>query len=569
MNPEQRAYFENAALFGMVSEALTSYATTHDFSQYDNDNDGDIDLVTILYAGPDTGWGSFWWAYRWEFSLNEAQTTTFNGKRLKQFVFQFVSRRDQSDFDPHTLLHETGHAFGLADYYDYDESVGPSGGVGGLDMMDANWGNQNAFSRWLLDWITPEVISSGPAAPKQLVASGSTLNTNKAIAIFPRLGDTTSPTQELFIIENRFRIGNDDKAALLPNNGLLIWHVIANPNSTDDGFSFDNSFSDRKLIRLIRADSDEDFPAGERAGAGTFFNAPKWFGPSSTPNSNSYSGLPTSVIVQDISAPGETMTVKVGFDAQSPPHPIAAAADGALSAPSALRNAVTARSETNDPARLEAVDLATVEESFEELRGASTDQLKMLWDAATKDQAQGSNRQSEVLKQLILTQWASRDGFQAVAAVLRLPQSDFSREVFARVMETWANHDASSAAGWYFTPANRTVVQDRKLIAGEGFAKAVFHWWSQNDFKKAVAMLDKVQASELAGALAAIKAVATAEGVPSALLKAQISQLKGNRTIIEAVDHVQQEKKLLEAPEVTPRMKEQFRGLIERSHSLK
>jgi hypothetical protein len=65
----------------MLSEVLDAFDATHDFAQYDNDNDGDIDLVTLLYAGPNTGWGSFWWAYRWAFFIPEASTKRFDGKR--------------------------------------------------------------------------------------------------------------------------------------------------------------------------------------------------------------------------------------------------------------------------------------------------------------------------------------------------------------------------------------------------------------------------------------------------------------------------------------------------------
>ena len=60
----QQQLLDNQALFDMAAEVLRTHST-HDFSQYDNDNDGDIDLLTILYAGPQGSWASFWWAYRW------------------------------------------------------------------------------------------------------------------------------------------------------------------------------------------------------------------------------------------------------------------------------------------------------------------------------------------------------------------------------------------------------------------------------------------------------------------------------------------------------------------------
>ena len=224
--PEQRQQMQwvldTKAIFKMASDAMDALHATNDYKQYDNDNDGDIDLVTIMYAGPDTGWGSFWWAYRSEFPDSVASTKTFDGKKLKQFVFGFVNTRGAAndDFDPTTLIHETGHAFGLADYYDYDDSY-PTGGVGGLDMMDANQGNHCAFSRWLLDWIQPTAIGTGAPVNRTLIASGSTQTSNKAIAIFPGLNNLLAPNQELFLIENRYKIGNDEK---MPGSGILVWH---------------------------------------------------------------------------------------------------------------------------------------------------------------------------------------------------------------------------------------------------------------------------------------------------------------------------------------------------------
>jgi len=566
LSPEQKAYFENAALFDIVSEALTSFDATHDFQRYDNDNDGDIDLVTILYAGPPTGWMSFWWAYRWEFFIDAALTRTFDGKRLKQFVFQFVSKRDQSDFDPLTLLHEMGHAFGLPDYYDYDEDVGPAGGVGRLDMMDANWGNQNAFSRWLLDWIKPEVIGAGTPTVRQLVASGSTLNSNKAIAVFPNLHDSSAPSQELFLIENRFRMGNDGGVASPPNDGLLIWHVVAHPNASSDGFTLDNSYTDRKLIRLVRADADDDFPAKGQADAGTYFNAPKEFTPTSTPSSTGYTGSATNVVVKEISAPGETMTANIGFvSSPVPPLPLLNAGRLAAVNPELRDAAAGIEQESRAEAQPESIDVSAMEESLVKFRSASADELSAMWEESRKDATvQGGLRQTEVLQQLLLTQWAAKDGPKAARAVLGLPSNEFAREAFSRVMETWARHEPSSAAGWYFDPKNRKTIEEGKLAAGTRFAHAVFQWWARNDFKKAVTMLDQVRISEMDGALSALNNIAAKEGVTASVLKEQLSTLKQNRKAIEAVNHLQEARRKIEVLAVDPQVKEQFRKLLER-----
>ncbi len=309
----QQARLDCQAIFDMVTASMEAADDEFDYAQYDNDNDGDIDLVTILYTGPHTGWYGFWWAYQWNFQkfVEEAKHRLFDGKRLNQFVFQFVKTRDNgADFNPHTLIHEMGHAFGLPDYYDYKSGKGPDGGIGSLDMMDGNWGNHNAFSRWLLDWIELEVIGSGPPKTVSLVAAGSQEPGPKGVAVFPGLSRRNAPDQEMFIAEYRAQVGNDEGEGSIPGRGLLIWHVDASVDTDEDEFSYDNSYTNRKLIRLVRADSPEDFCEGERAGPDTFFSVGQSFAP---PSSNNYEGLPTNVFVSGLRENDGLMIASVGF----------------------------------------------------------------------------------------------------------------------------------------------------------------------------------------------------------------------------------------------------------------
>ena len=213
---QQKIILDNDALFRLITGALDSLDASTDFSRFDNDNDGDVDLLTVMYAGAPAGWGSFWWAYRWEFFLQHHANKRYDGKRLRQFVFQFIDPRSgTSDFHPQTLIHEFGHALGLPDYYDYCSKAqfqqlrcpgwvtdaGPDGGVGKLDIMDGNWGNHNAFSRWLLDWVQPQVVARRTSV--ELRPSTGPPGDSKAGAIFPGLQQTDTPGQELFLIEHR------------------------------------------------------------------------------------------------------------------------------------------------------------------------------------------------------------------------------------------------------------------------------------------------------------------------------------------------------------------------------
>ena len=295
----------------LIKEALQHYdGSGHDFSQYDNNGDGVIDYFAVIWAGPDTGWANFWWGYQTSW-YNPAASVTLDGKTLGTYSWQWASNASQGDrnppnYDPLTLIHETGHAMGLPDYYDYDNAVGPKGGVGGLDMMDAARGDHNCFSKFLFDWITPAVYTSS-ASGLSLLSSGDHKDSNSIIVMDSDPGGNFG---EYFMVQNRQRVGNDAGAGY-PADGLLIWHVDSRLNSGGTDFRYDNSWTDHKLLRLMEADGLEQIESGKSANAGDYWVSGKVFGPGTKPNSARYDGTITKLGVNNISAASASMTLDV------------------------------------------------------------------------------------------------------------------------------------------------------------------------------------------------------------------------------------------------------------------
>lgn len=276
-----------------------------DFSQFDNDGDGQIEYFIVIWTGPNNGWSNFWWGY---------QTNFFDpgyfvdGKRLAKYSWQWEGYYGSyGPFSPHTVIHETGHGLGLPDYYDYDDTVGPNGGVGGLDMMDANWGDHNSFSKWVLDWLTPVVVASG----SQTITLNPSATSPDAVLIMP--GATSSdPFREFFIAQNRHRIGNDQG---YPTDGMLIWHVDATLNYAGNNYAYNNSYTDHKLIKLMQADGlerIENYSAS--ADAAMYYTPGKSLGPLTNPQSRDYIGVDTGVNVTGISQFGPQMTATFSID---------------------------------------------------------------------------------------------------------------------------------------------------------------------------------------------------------------------------------------------------------------
>lgn len=548
---DQKLRMDNQALFDLISEAIDQVDAQTDLSTFDNDHDGDVDLLSILYTGPDEGWNSFWWAYRWEFFVPDSFRKTFDGKRLKQFVFQFVDPRQGSDFDPTTLIHETGHALGLPDFYDYcpiesfqqdhcpewATQPGPDGGIGGLDMMDANWGNHNAFSRWLLDWIDPVVISPGASSSLVLSASGATSGGTKAVAIFPGLEATDTPAQEMFIMENRERVGNDAGYAQMPADGLLIWHVDAVPNSSGDDFEYDNSYANHKLIRLVRANTADDFKNSEYASALDYYVPGKEFSPTSTPASMAHDGRPTGVFVNDIEMNSDSMTAEIGFVREE--HLAEAAAAAANHEVSDFESVSAGFWRALANPATEVTDPSVVDRFNDDFQRARPEDLARLWSGLAPRVGRERGLPS-VLLELLVTHWAAKDGRAAVDALLELSsESEYVREVFPMAMESWAHNDPKGANDWYLDPERMVLRADPALVAGERFAKTIFRWRRMSEEATAASAIDQLEEeSEIYGAIFGLRS-ATASRSDGKAVDTLLEKLTVKKDVARALATIQ------------------------------
>jgi M6 family metalloprotease-like protein len=278
----------------LIKEALNYYDQQgHDFSKYDNDGDGAIDYLCVFWTGPHGEWSSFWWGYYTGFYDSAYR---LDGKRLSQYSWQWELRNYPSGgFSPTTIIHETGHALGVPDYYDYDDAVGPRGGVGGLDIMDGTLGDHNGFSKFLLDWISPTVVAAGPRTV-ELRASGLF---GDALIFMP--GAVAGKIfDEYFLVQNRQRVGNDT-GLFTGTDGLLVWHVDARLNGSGWDFLYDNSYTAHKLLRLMEADGLEEIETSAGpAGASDYYKAGMGFGPSGIANSSRYDGTATEMGITNI-----------------------------------------------------------------------------------------------------------------------------------------------------------------------------------------------------------------------------------------------------------------------------
>ncbi|MBN1581157.1 MAG: hypothetical protein JXA89_10670 [Anaerolineae bacterium] len=82
----------------LIKEAIQYFNVQgHDFSQYDNTGNGQIDYFLVFWTGPHTGWGTFWWGYQTRFSDS---TFTVDGVRLGDYAWQWESSPVGAEFNP-------------------------------------------------------------------------------------------------------------------------------------------------------------------------------------------------------------------------------------------------------------------------------------------------------------------------------------------------------------------------------------------------------------------------------------------------------------------------------------
>lgn len=267
----------------LLHEVLKYYETKLDLTKYDTNKDGAIDAVYLIYSAPvDYSDDSFYWAYvTWNY-----EEKTYDGKDTFYYLFagfdfmdESVKGKDTNSSYPvidglkvnaSTYIHETGHLLGLDDYYDYSPSDGSNEGLGGADMMDYTVGDQNVYSKTMLGWLTPQIVTT-----TQTVTIKSSQERGDAILI--PLNFNNSYFCEYLLIDlysaNGLNELHSDSLYGGAAYGVRIYHVsssINNPYGDEDYSSFtdnNNSTSEFALIKLVEADGETQFAStdGEAA----------------------------------------------------------------------------------------------------------------------------------------------------------------------------------------------------------------------------------------------------------------------------------------------------------------
>ncbi|GJM24594.1 MAG: hypothetical protein DHS20C16_10090 [Phycisphaerae bacterium] len=323
------AYPNNAQ--GMVKDALDAVDAFIDFADFDLDLDGRIDAISIVHSGYGAetggGGGNWIWSHRW--ALFQIPGTVWwvsndlnsNGMAVEVFDYHTEPALWGSSGNVISRIgvaaHETGHFFGLPDYYDVN---GGGQGAGSWGMMANAWGfdqsqfhppHFSAYSKIQLGWVDPIVIDS----PNRYTAPNVEFN-----QVVYRIDAGYAETEEEYLlIENRQPLGIE---SIMPQGGLAIWHVDeGKPVNTDEGYPGQPGWpqnNNHYRLALLQADGNFDLEHGfNRGDGGDAYHGDgvDRIDGTTSPNTDSYQFgqiVPTGNIIANISTSGLTMTFTFG-----------------------------------------------------------------------------------------------------------------------------------------------------------------------------------------------------------------------------------------------------------------
>ena len=297
----------------LVVEIAMGIESNFDFSNFDGDEDGAVDLVILIVEGWGDGDDDQFWPHmsliqsggngigsiNADAPTNDAGYFSLDGVTIKKYIVipeQFHMNYfgvGKNDIHPiGTICHEMGHVLGLPDLYDTSENSAAGIGEWGL-MGSGNWQRQtspaymSAWSRYEMGFINPIIIENVTNNTEEIILPAETGGADITAMILPM---NSNMPQEYLILENRQKLGADQ---YLEKSGLLVWHIDEIITGMYPAINRVNVNPEFYGVNLLQADGEGDLysASGSADNKDPF---PGWLGvtdlgASSNPNTETYS----------------------------------------------------------------------------------------------------------------------------------------------------------------------------------------------------------------------------------------------------------------------------------------
>ncbi len=296
----------------LVTEAVNAANPTVNYADFDNDGNGSVDGIYVIFAGYGQeagGPADAIWSHK-----SSIFPITLDGKTINTYSCSPELRFNQGEYITRigVICHEFGHVLGAPDYYDTDYATGGQyDGTGDWDLMaGGSWNNggktpahHNAYTKVVTyNWASPTILN----AASQITLDNAAEYPNS----FYRY-NTTTP-DEYFLIENRQRVKFD---AFIPGHGMIIYHVDKNYINTA-GNSINTTNHQGMYPVCANASGNPPTAYGTINSGGCPFpgtGARTSFTDATTPNSKSWANANTAKPITDITENNAHKTVSFAF----------------------------------------------------------------------------------------------------------------------------------------------------------------------------------------------------------------------------------------------------------------
>ena len=254
----------------LMTDACNAVDNEVDFSQYDANGDGMVDLVYIIYAGHSANYRGNTSTDIWPKSGTTIISKTFDGKSIRRYgVSNELAGRENKKKEKETIngiglfCHEFSHTLGLPDIYAYNRYEGENNeavnqnnqGMEYWDLMDGGTEVQNgrvpspylAWEREAMGWMTIDKLTSD----QQVTDLKSLENGGKAYKILNK-----NVANEFIVLQSIQQGGwyQGWTKTQIPK-GLLAYR-ISYPYDKVNIFDFPNNVKGKPRVIVVPADGE-------------------------------------------------------------------------------------------------------------------------------------------------------------------------------------------------------------------------------------------------------------------------------------------------------------------------
>ncbi len=257
----------------LVAEAVNAADADVNYSDYDNDGNGNVDTVIIIHAGPGEEFGAddnTIWSHNWTLSSAASSgdgpgAVPHDGVTINNYTIQPEYNDSPGDSTIGVFCHEFGHVLGLPDLYDtYNETRGVgvwslmSGGswTGNIDVNGDGYGDPGSAPAPLLAWERDWIGGSDWITITDIAADITGNSIDDIESSFTAYKISLGTSGQYLILEGKKKV-TSSSGWYVPESGILITQIDENIISKYMGSNTINAGYDYVHgVNVIEAESD-------------------------------------------------------------------------------------------------------------------------------------------------------------------------------------------------------------------------------------------------------------------------------------------------------------------------